>query len=85
MSTPLYFARREMTYGGQTTERQVDYGQVLELEGLVNDDRLVRADYVRPISTAVKLTPCTACDARFAFPEALPHHLAKRHAKAAAP
>lgn len=80
-SATLYVARRSMDYGRPGTEKHVDRGQVLELEGLVNDEKLVRLGYVSLINKRATIVECGKCGAQFVTDEALNTHGRDRHAQ----
>jgi hypothetical protein len=77
----MYVSRRTMTYG-RGNGAPIDRGQILELEGLVNDEKLVRLGYVTQASKGIAIVQCGKCGARFSTDEALSSHGRERHAAA---
>jgi hypothetical protein len=77
----MYVARRTMTYG-RGNGGPVDRGQLLELQGLVNDEKLVRLGYVAQASKGIAIVQCGKCGAKFTTDEALASHGRERHAPA---
>lgn len=75
----LYVARRSMTYG-PGNGFPVDRGQLVELMGLVNDEKLVRLGYVSHASKGIAIVQCGSCGAKFTTDEALATHGKYRHA-----
>ena len=74
-----YYARRSMTYGpgaGQPLGR----GQLFDLAGMVNDEKLVRLGYVAQASKRATVVSCGVCGAEFITDEALANHGRERHA-----
>lgn len=65
-ATDLFWARRSFDYGvpGQT-QRHYDRGQVMRLEGLVNDKLLVDLGYVALLDPKASRYPCRVCGAEF--------------------
>lgn len=81
MSESLYYARRSMTYGRPGNEKRLDRGQILELEGLVNDEKLVRLGYVALANKRASIVQCGTCGAEFVTDEGLASHGRERHAQ----
>jgi len=75
----MYAARRSMTYGRNGEEKQLDRGQILQLTGEVNDEKLVRLAYVELVSKGVTIVECGKCGARFKTDETLASHGRERH------
>jgi hypothetical protein len=69
-----------MEYGRAGEAKRIDRGQVLELEGLVNDEKLVRLGYVSLINKRATIVTCGKCGAQFVTDEALATHGRDRHA-----
>jgi hypothetical protein len=80
MSESLYYARRSMTYGRPGSEKQVDRGQLLELQGMINDEKLVRLGYVAAAPKRATVVQCGTCGAEFITDEGLAAHGRERHA-----
>lgn len=60
---PRYFARRgPFGYGSHDV---LDRGQVIILERLANDEKLVRLGYLEPLSENVETYTCAECGAEF--------------------
>ena len=78
-ATTLYVARRSMEYGRPGSEKRLDRGQVLELEGLINDEKLVRLGYVSLANKRATIVACGKCGAQFVTDEALATHGRDRH------
>lgn len=79
MSESLYISRRSMTYGRPGHERQLDRGQIIELEGCINDEKLVRLGYVSLAPKRATVVQCGECGAEFCTDEALASHGRERH------
>lgn len=74
----LYYARRPFQY---LDTLFVDQGQVVELAGVLNDEKLVRLGYFEK-ATAVQtrhLTPCGECGAAFLSDALRDRHGSLRH------
>ena len=80
MSESLYYVRRSMTYGRPGSEKQLDRGQLIELQGLINDEKLVRLGYVALASKHATVVQCGSCGAEFCTDEGLAAHGRERHA-----
>jgi transcription elongation factor Elf1 len=78
----LYVARRSMEYGPMS--EQYDRGQLLELVGMVNDEKLVRLGYVSAASKGIAVVQCKYCGAKFTTDESLVSHGRDRHANVSA-
>lgn len=78
-SSPMYYARRSMTYGRPGSEKQVDRGQLLELQGMINDEKLVRLGYVAAAPKRATVVQCGICGAEFITDEGLASHGRERH------
>lgn len=76
----LYAVRRSMEYGNPG--RPVDRGQVIELEGMKNDEALVRLGYVSLANERAVLVSCGKCGAKFQTDQALAAHGSYRHSTA---
>jgi len=70
-----YWARRPFTYAGQ----ELDRGQITELVGARNDEKLVRLGYFAPVERKAKTFQCAICGAEFIGPAERTHHGDKRH------
>lgn len=81
-SATLYVARRSMEYGRPGSEKRIDRGQLIELEGLVNDEKLVRLGYLSLANKRATVVSCGKCGAQFVTDEALATHGRDRHAPA---
>lgn len=75
MARKLFWARRPLGYGGV----EYDRGQVLELGGLINDEKLVRLGYVAPLEERAKTYPCRECGKEFVEMPMRDAHGDKRH------
>lgn len=71
--SPLYMARRDLVYGGVSYDR----GQLLQLTGLANDERLPRLGYVAEYTGTVET--CSECGGQFASAGTLQRHGQLRH------
>lgn len=80
MSEQLYYARRSLTYG-HGAGKPVDRGQVIELQGMINDEKLVRLGYVALAPKHASIVQCGTCGAEFITDEGLNSHGRSRHAK----
>lgn len=70
------WARRPLTYCG----KMLDRGQVLDLTGAVNDERLTRLGYLEVIkSRTAKTFECGVCGAQFVDEGMRTGHGEKRH------
>ena len=56
-----FFARRSFNYGGE----ELDRGQVVELRGLVNDQKLINVGYFRVCHPGGEASECSTCGAHF--------------------
>jgi len=73
-----YYARRTFHYGeGNGTLH--DRGQVVDLCGSRNDEKLIRLGYVMPLSKRTKTTQCGRCGGEFVSDETLNSHGRERH------
>ena len=81
MAEQLYYARRSFTYGRPGSERPLDRGQMIQLEGLVNDEKLVRLGYVALAPKRATVVQCGTCGAEFMTDQGLGFHGRERHAK----
>lgn len=79
MST-RYYARRTMTYGPGAGQ-PLDRGQLLELTGMVNDEKLIRLGYVAQAPKRASIVSCGVCGAEFITDEGLASHGRERHAE----
>ena len=79
MSEAMYYARRGLTYGRPGNEKRLDRGQLLELEGLINDEKLVRLGYVAQANKRATIVQCGTCGAEFVTDEGLMSHGRERH------
>jgi len=68
-----------MVYGRPGNERQLDRGQIVELEGCVNDEKLVRLAYVALAPKRATVVQCGECGAEFITDEGLASHGRERH------
>jgi hypothetical protein len=75
----LYYARRSMTYGRPGSQKQLDRGQLVELQGLINDEKLVRLGYVAAAPKRATVVQCGICGAEFVTDEGLASHGRERH------
>lgn len=71
----LYWARRPFGYNGEDLDR----GQVLGLQGAVNDRKLDRLGYIVALRKSDELLACRYCGARFIDLNTLNAHGGKRH------
>ena len=77
MATQVW-ARRPFQYG----DKQLDRGQVFDLTGSRNDERLLRLGYVEEIKRARKdLHECAACGALFVGGNERAGHYERRHVR----
>lgn len=60
-ASPRYAAKKPFVYGGQT----LDQGQVVELRGLPNDDRLVKLGFFWEVPRKAQIYTCGLCGAEF--------------------
>lgn len=72
----LYWATRPFGYAGQ----ELDRGQIFELAGARNDEKLVRLGYVQPYQGKVgDLVECAGCGGLFLGHNERIQHYEKRH------
>lgn len=72
-----HWATRPFDYAGN----ELDRGQIVELTGQVNDEKLLRLGYVRPYEGLVKdLVQCPECGKEFYDHEPKIAHVRLRHA-----
>lgn len=74
----MYVARRSMRYG-RDAGAPIDRGQLIELSGLINDEKLVRLGYVVQASKGIAIVQCGVCAAKFTTDESLATHGRERH------
>jgi len=70
-----YWARRPFTYAGQ----ELDRGQITELIGARNDEKLVRLGYFAPVEKKAETFQCAVCGAEFVGYAEREYHGNKRH------
>ncbi|MBW2672589.1 MAG: hypothetical protein JRD89_04120 [Deltaproteobacteria bacterium] len=70
-----YWARRPFAYAGQ----ELDRGQITELVGARNDEKLVRLEYFAPVERKAEIYRCGICGAEFIGLAEREHHGDKRH------
>lgn len=68
-------ARRPMGYAG----REIDRGQVFELAGAPNDEKLTRLGYVAPLERGAETVTCAVCGATFTSGQLRTAHGDTRH------
>lgn len=73
----LYVVRRSMEYGPES--KPADRGQLIELQGMKNDEALVRLGYVSLANERATVVSCGKCGAKFQTDEALSAHGGYRH------
>lgn len=71
----LYWARRAFDYLGESLDR----GQVVALQGGINDKKLDRLGYIVALRRSDEIFPCRFCPAKFVDLNTLNGHGAKRH------
>lgn len=74
---PRYYARRGPFGYGQYD--QLDRGQVIQLEGLGNDEKLLRLGYLEACPAKLETFTCAECGAEFISEPARRGHGDKRH------
>ena len=73
-----YFATRTFFYGpGNGTLH--DRGQIVDLCGMKNDEKLIRLRYVTETNPRASIVQCGHCGSRFVTDEALNTHGRERH------
>jgi len=70
-----YWARRPFTYAGQ----ELDRGQITELVGARNDEKLVRLGYFAPVERKAEIYRCALCGAEFISYAEREYHGNKQH------
>lgn len=76
--TVFYHVRRPMGYLG----KQLDFGQLIKLEGARNDDKLVSMAYVAEWDGDIKdAVECSSCGEKFISGNTRIAHHKKRHTK----
>lgn len=76
----LYAATRMFDYGPPNTPGEtLDPGQIVELGGWLNDDKLIRLNLVKKIDGRSKPCQCGKCGKQFAAEFFLSGHGNKRH------
>lgn len=74
--TPRFIARRPFDYNGKA----LDYGQVFEMAGAVNDEKLLRLEYVKLFDPVEHDTViCPGCGGEFIGHDAKIDHVRFRH------
>lgn len=75
MAADKHFARMIFDYAGE----QLDRGQILELKGAINDEKLVRLGYVGKLAKADPVSHCGACQKQFRGDDMRDAHAKLRH------
>jgi len=75
MATKKYWAKRPFGYAGV----ELDRGQVFELVGARNDEKLIRLGYIAPVERKAETYRCAECGAEFIGLAERTHHGDKRH------
>jgi hypothetical protein len=76
------WAKRPIGYGNQ----EIDRGQVFDLAGARNDEKLLRLGYIAPFEGKPKdLVECAACGAQFIGGDERRGHYEKRHVRVLSP
>ena len=76
------WAKRPIGYGSQ----EIDRGQVFDLAGARNDEKLLRLGYIAPFEGKPKdLVECAACGAQFIGGDERRGHYEKRHVRVLSP
>lgn len=75
MSKHTVFARRPFDYAGKSLDR----GQVFELTGQINDEKLLRLGYCAQMEAKTDLYKCDHCGAEFVDIGARGGHVKDRH------
>ena len=73
----LYYARRPFGYG----DGMLDAGQVVELGGFINDEKLVRLGYLEKVKGKVAPLECRVCPSKFLDDGARQRHGNRTHSK----
>ncbi len=82
MAGSKVWAKRPIGYGSQ----EIDRGQVFELAGARNDEKLLRLGYIAPFEGKPKdLVECAACGAQFIGGDERRGHYEKRHVRVLSP
>lgn len=71
----LYWARRAFDYLGESLDR----GQIVSLQGALNDKKLDRLGYITALRRTDQVFPCRYCASQFVDLNTLNAHGAKRH------
>ena len=72
-----YYARRPFGYGAES--RELDRGQILELEGMRNDEALTRLAYAEKLPKGIVAHECGKCGGKFIDEASRNAHFNKRH------
>lgn len=75
-TAPTYVVRQPFDYAGQSLDR----GQLMHMGGHLNDERLIRLGFVRPIEKDDERYECGHCSAVFVGLRERTAHGDKRHA-----
>jgi len=70
-----YWARRPFNYA----KEELDRGQIVELVGARNDEKLVRLGYFAPVEKKAETYQCAVCGAEFIGLTERDYHGKKRH------
>ena len=82
MAGSKVWAKRPIGYGTQ----EIDRGQVFELAGARNDEKLLRLGYIAPFEGKAKdMVECAACGAQFIGGDERRGHYEKRHLRVLSP
>lgn len=71
----MHVARRPFLYAGQ----QLDWMQITETKNALNDEKLLRLEYLIPLTASHPVHECRVCGACFADLRARDTHGRKRH------
>lgn len=75
MPETRHYARWPIGYG----DRQLDRGQIFALQGLPNDEKLLRIGYVAELPAGADVSRCLDCGEEFASSEERNAHARDRH------
>lgn len=75
-SQKRYYARIPFGYQG----KDLDRGQIFNMVGLINDEKLIRVEYAKELNAADPVAHCGVCQAQFISDRLRTEHAKLRHA-----
>ncbi len=79
---PLYYINRPFGPNGLYGGMPADRGLVIRLRGAINDEKLVRIEYILPLLPGTETSECGKCGNEFKDMQCRDAHVKKRHTPA---